>query len=63
MKVAYFNDRDIPAFIGIESLNSLTEVQPCELKYFELKIEANRCLFIKVWNTNVVLIGTTQEKE
>lgn len=56
--ISYFNDRRTPARVYCEDLFGPGVVlQPASYGLFELNIPVGAHLFIKVWETNVVLIS------
>lgn len=56
--VFYFNDRKIPAMLFRNTLGDLVGLlEPAEGREVEIELEDGQIPFIKVWETNSVLIG------
>lgn len=59
MKVFYFNDRSISAYVytGHDMNQDPVELKPAEGRFFDIPMSENQVPFVKVWETNLVFIS------
>ena len=59
MKVFYLNDREVPAKIFLTDLHKLEKtLAPAQGQFFEIEMPQDHSPYIKIWETNVVLLGS-----
>ena len=64
MKIYYINDRKTKATIYIDTMVYTAGIlQPAEARAFEVKVGEGQVPYIKVWETNAVLISSVPEDQ
>lgn len=53
----YFNDRHADAYIRTMESEDIVTLKPATGKLFKLHLPMNEIPFVKVWETNVILIA------